>query len=72
MEQYIFATALYLLSFLAHTYNIIIESGVGAPVHGREAVNCLNGTGKRFLSMLTTTVQLPGAAAYNTHMAMNN
>ena len=41
-EQYHCTTALYLLPMLAHTYNIIIDCGVGALGHGREFVDGLN------------------------------
>ena len=43
-DQYGSATALYLLSMLAHTYNIIINHGVGAPGNGQEVVGSLNAT----------------------------
>ena len=43
-EKSIFATVLYLLSILAHTYNVIIECGVGAPVHVSEFIDSLNAT----------------------------
>ena len=43
-EQYWCATALLLLSMLAHAYNIMIDSGVGAPICGREVVDGLNAT----------------------------
>ena len=49
---------------LAHACNIIIDRGVGAPGHGREVVDVLNATDKKYISMLMTTVQLPGASAY--------
>ena len=55
-----------------HTYNIIIDHGVGAPVHGREIVYILNATYKQILNILMTTVQLHGAAAYDFHIEMNN
>ena len=55
-EQYCCAIALYLLSMLAHTYNIIIDHGVGAPGHGRKVVDGLNDIYNFFLTMLTTTV----------------
>ena len=35
IEQYIFNISLYLLSMLAHKYNVIIGSGFGAPGHIR-------------------------------------
>ena len=54
-------TVLYLLSMLAHAYNIMINRGVGAPVHGREVVCGLNTINKTILSILMTTVQIPGA-----------
>ena len=34
-EQYICEPDIYLLSMLAHIYNIIIDCGVGVPVHRR-------------------------------------
>ena len=43
-DQYWCATVLYLLSMLAHAYNIIIDRGVGAPVNGRDVVDGLNAT----------------------------
>ena len=42
-------TALYLLSMLAHAYNIIIGCGVGEKVHVIEVVDGLNTTDKTFL-----------------------
>ena len=54
----------------AHEYNIIIDSGVGAPVHDREVVGGFNAKNKRFLSMLMKTVQLPGSEAHESHRAM--
>ena len=48
-EQYICETALYLLSILAHSYNIIINRGVGETVYVREVVDGLNATEIRFL-----------------------
>ena len=56
---------------LAHAYNIIIDRGFGAPRHGRKIVDGLNDTEKRFLSMITTSVQLPGAEAYESRMKIN-
>ena len=42
--QYSCATALYLLSMLAHVYNIIIDCGVVSPVYGREVIGGFNST----------------------------
>ena len=56
---------------LSHSYNIVIYRGVGSPVNGKDVVDGLNVTDKRFLSMLTTTVQLPGVSTNNSHMVMH-
>ena len=40
--QYRCATTLYLLSMLAHAYNIIMDFWVGVPVHSREVVDVLS------------------------------
>ena len=37
----------------------------------REVVDGFNYTNERFISMLMTTVQLYGAAAYDSHMVMS-
>ena len=39
-EKYTCPTALYLLSMLSHTYNIVIYCGFGSPVHGKDVVFC--------------------------------
>ena len=67
-EQYICATALYLLSMFYHAYNIEIVCGVGAPGHGKDVVDGLNATDKRFLTMFITTVQLSGTATNDSQM----
>ena len=56
---------------MAHAYNIIIDCGVGAPGNVRKVVDGLNDTVKLFLLILTKTVELPDAAGYNSHMAIN-
>ena len=48
-EKYYCDTALYLLSILAHEYNIIIDRGVGELGHGRYVVDGLNAAEKSFL-----------------------
>ena len=56
---------------LAHIHSIIIDCGVELPRQEREVVDGLNDNGKWFISMVMTTVQLPGAASYNSHMKMH-
>ena len=48
-----------------------MERSFGELVHGREVVYDLNDKEKRFISMLMTNKRLPGAAAYDSQMAMN-
>ena len=56
---------------LTRAYDIIFDCSVGAPGHVIEAVDGLKYTDKLFLSMFTTTVQLPVAAAYASQMEMH-
>ena len=56
---------------LCHEYNIVIDRGVGAPRHGKYVVDGLTDNEKMFLTMLITTVQLPGAATNTSHMVTN-
>ena len=71
VNKYICATAIYLLSILEHTYNIIIDHGVLSLRHSRELVHGLNFPEKKSLSMLMTTMQLPGATGYEKHMTIH-
>ena len=41
-EQYICASALYLMSVLSQCHSIIIDRGISAPLHGKEVVGGLN------------------------------
>ena len=61
---------LYLLSILSHTYNIIIDHGVGELGYGRKAVDGFDDTEKRLVSILMESVQLTGAASYDSHMGI--
>ena len=75
-EQIRCSTELYLLSMLSHTYKILIHCVVEAPEHGIVFVDGLNATEKRFLTVLMTTVKLPGADTNYSqtviHTAMSN
>ena len=61
----------YILSIFAHAYNIIIDCGVVAPLHGRYFVDYLNAAEKQFISMIITTVKLPGSDTYDSQMKMH-
>ena len=49
-EQYICASALYLMSVISQTYSIIIDWGIIAPGHGKEVVDGLNAVDKRYIA----------------------
>ena len=70
-DQYCFTTALYLLLIFSHAYNIIIDRGGVAPEHGIEVVDDFNSTDKNILSVLTTTVKIPGTEDYDSQTEMN-
>ena len=48
-EQYICASAMYLMSVMSHCYCIIIDRGISAPEHGKEVVGGLNAFDKRYM-----------------------
>ena len=48
-KQYHCGTALWLLSMLSSKFNITIDRAIGAPGHGKDVVDGLNATDKRFL-----------------------
>ena len=56
---------------LEHVYNIIIDCGVEALGNGRGVFDGLNATYKLFISILITSVQLPGAASYDSQVVIH-
>ena len=60
-EQYICASALYLMSVMSQNYSIIIDCGISAPGHEKEVVGGLNAVDKRYVHQLMSKVQLPGS-----------
>jgi hypothetical protein len=48
-KQYRSATVLYCLSLLAASYSITIDRAIGAPGHGKDEVDGLNATDKRYI-----------------------
>ena len=51
-KKYRCATELYSLDMLSYAYIIVNYCGVGAPVHGKYVVYCLNDNDNFFLTML--------------------
>ena len=64
-EQYICASALYLMSVMSKTYSIIIYRGISAPGNGKEVVYGLNSVDKRYIYKFMSKVQLPGSVRFD-------
>ena len=57
-EQYICASALYLMSVMSQCYSVIIYRGISTPGHGKEVVYGLNAADKLYIYQLMSNVQL--------------
>ena len=55
----------------AQYFNTIIDRGSSEQVRGREALDGLNDTYKRFLFHLISTVQLPSSKRFDTEMTVH-
>ena len=64
-EKYRSATSLHLFSILSQSFNIIIDHGISAPVHGKEVVDGFNSTDKRPIFHLINTLQMPGNGRFD-------
>ena len=71
-EQYICATALYLMPFLSQRHSIIFYRGISAPEHGKELVYGLNAIDKRFMCQLMSTVQLTVSKTFEKQIIMDS
>ena len=71
-EQYICASAIYLMSVLSQRQSIIFYWGISAPGHGKEVVDDLNSIFKRYMYQLFSTVRLPGSKTYYSKIIMNS
>ena len=56
---------------LLQDFNIIIDSGVSAPVHVKEVVDGLDDKDRSFSSHLIDNVQLPGSKIFDLKMAIH-
>ena len=56
---------------MAHENKINIGHGVGDPGYGREVVDGLNESDKRFWTMLMTTLKLPSITGLETQIPTN-
>ena len=71
VEKYICDTVLYLLSILAHVYDIIINRSAGAPCHVQDIVDVLNFTDEQFIYILMKNLQVPGSKWYEDHVTIH-
>ena len=69
-EQYICASALYLMSLISQTYSIIIDRVISVPGHGKEVVCGLNDVDKRYIYQLMSKVQPPGSVGFDSQIKM--
>ena len=60
------------MSVLSQSHSIIFDRVISAPGHGKEVVNGLNATEKRYMYQLISTVQLPGSKTFDSHILMHS
>ena len=70
-EQYICASALYLMSVMSQTYSIIIDCIISATGYGEEVVDGLNAVYKRYIYQLMSKVQIPGSVRFYSQIKMH-
>ena len=70
-EQYVCASALYLMSVMSQCYSIIIYQGISTAGYGKEVVDVLNDFDKRYIYQLMSSVQLPGSNIFYSQIQMH-
>ena len=70
-EQYICASALYLMSVIAQTYSLTIDRGISATGHRKEVVDGLNAVDKCYIYKLMSKVQPPGSIRFDSHIKIH-
>ena len=70
-EQYICASALYLMSGMPQCYSVIIYWGISAPGNRKEVVDGRNSFDKRYIYQCMSNVQLPGSNKFDSQMQMH-
>jgi hypothetical protein len=68
-KQYRCAKAYWLLSYLASKYDMTIDRAIGAPSHGKDVVDGINATDKRYLAGCMCLVGTPEANDGDKRMA---
>ena len=70
-EQYICASALYLMSVMSQCYSIIIDRGISTPDHGKEVVDVFNAVDKSYIYQLMSKFQLPGSVTFHSRIKIH-
>ena len=70
-EQYICASAIYLMSVMSQCYSIIIDRSISAPGHGKEVVYGLNAVDKHYIYQLISTVKLHGSIRFDSQIKIH-
>jgi hypothetical protein len=60
-KQYQCGTAIYLLSVLSSQFGVTVDWMIGAPGHGKDAVDALNATTKKYIKQKMRMVNNPGS-----------
>ena len=70
-EQYICASAIYLMSVMSQCYYIIIDRGISEPGHGKDIADGINVVDKSYIYQLMSNVQLTGSNRFDSLMQMD-
>ena len=70
-QKYRCAYVIYLMSVMLQCYSIIIDWGISAPGHGKEALDGLNAVDKRYIYQLMSNVQLPESIIFDSHIKIH-
>jgi hypothetical protein len=60
-KQYRCGTAIYLLSVLSSQFGVTVDRMIGAPGHGKDVVDALNATTKKYIKQKMRMVSNPGS-----------
>ena len=70
-EQYICASALYLMSVMSQCYLVITYRGISTPGHGKEVVYGLNDVDNCYIYQLMSNFQLPRSNIFDSQMQIH-
>ena len=71
-EQYVCASALYLMSVMLQCYSFIIDRGISVPGNGKEVIGGIDVIDKRYIYQLVSNVQLTGSKTFDSRVLMHS